>query len=238
MKLIKWLCLPLILSVYPSMAQTLINITTEDWKPFSYVDENGEVAGQSTDKVRAIFKLANIPYKITSYPWARAYHLAVTQANTGVYTIKRTPERETKFQWVCPLQKTSMHYFFRHTPRTEITIDSIAAAKKYKIGVARNGFDQQYLLNNGFVENIDFDIASNDSVNLKKVLDGRLDLVMGTQTSIVESMNKIGRNKDEVSIVWTLETSALVTNCLAFGLKTPKRVVDKLRSALKQVNAQ
>jgi polar amino acid transport system substrate-binding protein len=234
---IKWVYLTALLLIGPAMGETFINIATEEWRPFSYIGPDGEVTGQSTDKVRAVFKLAGLNYKISSYPWARAYHLAVTQANTAVYTIKRTAQREDQFQWVCPIQPSTLHYFFSDIKRKDIAVNTIEDAKKFKVGVARNGFDQQYLLNNGFVENIDFDVASDDSVNLRKVLDGRLDLVMGTKTSIAQSMHKIGRHEDEVVIVWALETSALVINCLAFGLKTPKPIVDKLRHALKQLDS-
>lgn len=243
MKLLEWgaffLRSPVLLFLgSAAQAEPFIHITTEDWAPFSYVSPSGEVLGESTAKVRAAFRLAGINHKITSYPWARAYHLALTRPNTAVYTIKRTPQREALFQWICPLQQPEMHYFFRRKQRHDIVINSVESAKKYRTGVTRNGFDQQYLVNHGFIKNTHFDVSINDSISLKKVLNGRLDLVMGTKEAIVLSLEKIGGSEQDVAVAWLVAPSVQHANCLAFGLKTEKSIVDQLRQALILVNAR
>jgi polar amino acid transport system substrate-binding protein len=218
-------------------ADPMISVATESWPPFNYQAADGKIIGRATSKVHRIFELAGIDHQINLYPWARAYHLASTQPNTAIYTIIRTPSREDLFQWVCPLQKPARHFFFRQNQRTDIKIDTLKAAKNYHIGVTRNGFDQQYLQKNGFIEGHDFEVAASDEVNLKKVLKGRLDVVIGTEFAILEYLQRVGRDKHEMVKVYAIDASSLYPNCLAFGLQTPKTTVDKVRKALKQFNA-
>ena len=215
-----------------------VNITTEHWPPFNYQAANGEIIGQATAKVRAIFALAGVNHNINLYPWARAYHLASTKANTAIYTIIRTPAREAQFQWVCPLQKPAQHYFFRQTSRSEITMQTVEDAKQYSLGVAREGFDQQFLQDNGFVAEVDFETAATDEVNLKKVLKGRLDLIIGTEYAINLYLTQSGRSTDEMTKVLNIGSSAHLPNCLALNHNTAKTTVDKLRKALIQINTK
>lgn len=219
-------------------AEPTIQITTEDWAPFNYPDENGKIVGQSTEKIHAIFALAGIDYQISMYPWARAYHLASTQPDTGIYTIMQTPEREPLFQWVCPLQSPTAMYFYRLTRRKDIDFETVEGAKNYRIGVARDEVEHQFLKARGFIENKNFDVTSNDNINLNKLLNNRVDLVMETEHTIGRNLEKMGRNPGEVTKVLEIEDSTTNQQCLAFSLKTSAAVVTKVRRALKLLNAR
>jgi polar amino acid transport system substrate-binding protein len=228
----------LILSPMVAASEETIHITTENWPPSNYQDENGKIVGHATEKVHTVFKRAGVPYTINIYPWARAYHLAVTQANTAVYTILRTPRREAQFQWVCPLQKSAKMHFYRLTSRKDVVMTSIKAAKKYKTSVSRNEYGHQFLKNNGFVESINIDVSSGDMVNVKKLFNRRVDLIIESEYSINSLLKKANRSPKEVTQLLPLDTAPESPNCLAFGLKTPKIIVDKIRTALAQVIAE
>jgi polar amino acid transport system substrate-binding protein len=230
------LYLALALTTSPVTAQTVIQVTTEDWPPFNYTAANGEIVGLATTKVRQLFEQNDMPYQISIYPWARAYHLASTQANTAIYSIVRTPEREALFQWICPLHQGSQMYFYHLSSRKDIKITTLKEAKKYKTAVSRNEFDHQFLLNNGFLNNVHFEIASNDQTNLKKLLNNRVDLVLETEYAINEYLTRNNHAKKSLSKTLAIDPSLHGQNCLAFGLKTEKTIVEKLRNTLKQLN--
>jgi len=79
-------------------------LTTEEAPPFNYTSEDGKsITGSATEIVREAFRRAGLAYRIEIYPWARAYHLAQTEADTCVFSTTRTEEREKLFRWVGPV---------------------------------------------------------------------------------------------------------------------------------------
>jgi polar amino acid transport system substrate-binding protein len=80
-----------------------LTLTTEEYPPFNMTDaQTGRPAGIAVDKVVEMIHRANEPFTITSYPWARAYQMAVKVDDTCVFSTSRTPERETLFTWIGP----------------------------------------------------------------------------------------------------------------------------------------
>ena len=66
------------------------------------LDADGKVVGIATDKVRAAFERAGLPYTIELLPWKRAYAAAYQRPDACVYSTARTPERDPLFKWVGP----------------------------------------------------------------------------------------------------------------------------------------
>lgn len=78
---------------------------TEEYPPLSYL-ENNVVAGLSADLV--ITASDRIGYSLQAediqlMAWPDAYKTALTRNNTALFSIARTPERESLFQWAGPL---------------------------------------------------------------------------------------------------------------------------------------
>jgi len=71
----------------------------------------GKIAGVATDRLVAALKRADIPYRISVYPWLRAYDMALKDPFTCVYSTNRTPEREALFSWVGPLAQDGWAIF-------------------------------------------------------------------------------------------------------------------------------
>jgi len=81
-----------------------VHVVTENYPPYNY-EQADSIAGLSTDIVRQVLDRAGLSYKIELMPWSRAYGLATDESrkNVLIYTIARTAERETKFQWLVQL---------------------------------------------------------------------------------------------------------------------------------------
>ena len=61
---------------FASFGANHISVVTEDWPPYNYLDENGEMTGYSTKVVKKVLEKANVQYDIRLYPWARSYEMA------------------------------------------------------------------------------------------------------------------------------------------------------------------
>ena len=77
-----------------------VQFVTEHYPPFQIQSEEGELSGFSVDVVKAMTSVSGLEAQMTVYPWARAYQFALTNENTIIFTISRTPDREDMFIWL------------------------------------------------------------------------------------------------------------------------------------------
>src|SRR5205085_7007169 len=71
---------------------------TEESPPFNF-QQGGIAAGIATELLEASCQEAGLHCTIVVMPWARAYHNALNEPNTLLYTTTRTPDRENSFTW-------------------------------------------------------------------------------------------------------------------------------------------
>jgi len=89
-----------------------LTLTTEEYPPFNMTDaQSGQPLGIAVDKAIEMMRRANEPFTITSYPWARAYQMALKSDDTCVFSTSRTPEREALFTWIGPLARSDWAIF-------------------------------------------------------------------------------------------------------------------------------
>lgn len=219
-------------------AREMIIVSTEEWPPFNFTMENGEVGGIATKIVKAALNEAGVDYKIEVYPWARAVYMTMKNPNVMIYTIFRSEQREKKFQWICPITPPNYYYFYRLKTRTDITVESLEDAKKYMTGVMRNDMSHEFLVKNGFKEKKQLEVVSREELNIKMLFKARNDLIVQSEFSLLERMKKLGLSYDKLEKVFLAYKGNAESNCMAFGLKTPKSLVEKIRKALEKVTAE
>lgn len=147
-----------------------LEITTEQNQPFNY-QIGQRVSGISTEILLAMSERSGVPMTIRLLPWARAYQSALRQPETCVYSTVRLPERESSFKWVGPLTSNTWALFARN--EFNETIATIDDARPYRIGGVRMDAKAAYLKSIGFRR---IDLVGDDSLNLAKLLAGRIDL--------------------------------------------------------------
>lgn len=212
-----------------------INVITETWEPYNFV-KNGRVVGLSTEIVELTLQKAGLTIKngkIDVYPWARAYRIALNDRNVLLYTILRTEEREGLFKWVGPLVPPETFYFYKHRTRTDVVVNTLDDAKKYKIGVLRDTVLEDFLNKHGFSRQL-IDPVSDHVFNLKKLLADRIDLIMDVESSLKIRTSEQGLPLSEFEQGLYLFDHGYY---MAFSLNTSDEIVERARAAFREVQA-
>lgn len=211
-------------------------MVTEEWRPFNYTDEQGEISGRATQRVKAILDSININYQIKSYPWARAMTLTANDENTLIYTILKTKERAPLFQWICPLIGPIKVNFYKLSKRKDINIDALDDAQKYITSIEKGESDHEYLLANGFENGVHLDVTRDPYAGTRKFFSERVDLVLQTEYEMSVNLEHFNIPAGSVEKVFEVEKDSDAQGCMAFSLKTDKALVEKIRNALKEYN--
>jgi len=214
----------------------MLHVVTEHSPPFNYQLKNEEIVGSATEKVIKALNDSNIDFTLDIYPWARAYKLALTQPNTLIYSIYRNKERKDLFQWACPLLPRNDLYLYALKKNSSMKTVNIDNLKQFKTGIVRQGLVSTFLKGQGFQEGKELYVATDDTTNLKLLLEGKVDLVIATITSMKNRMEGINQALPLLRRINFPEINIDTELCLAFSLDTPSNIVDKVRIALHNIN--
>ena len=158
------------LFAWPALAAPL-QLTTESYPPYNYLNpETRQVEGVSVDIVRELMARARQAYSITLLPWQRAISLAQQQSHTCVFSMSRTPERETRYAWIGPLVANDWTLFARSDRLLQL--NELEDARPFRIGSYQGDAIVQYLRDRQF----SVDVAVRDESNPRKLLAQHIDL--------------------------------------------------------------
>ncbi|MCU7646844.1 substrate-binding periplasmic protein [Pseudomonas piscis] len=114
-----------------------LRMLTDNHPPLHF--QQGEhMAGFGVDVVQALAQRSGDPVQIQQRPMLRALRDASEEADTAVFTILRTAERETRYQWVGPLMQTETALYSRSSDTTPVadlqqTQGQIAVPRKWLV---------------------------------------------------------------------------------------------------------
>lgn len=148
---------------------------TEEYSPFAFT-RDGEITGSSVDQVRRIMAEVHPNYTLDIVPWARAIATAETDPATCVFTTTLLPERAERFKWVAPLNIDTLMLVGRTGGNARPL--SLDAAKAFTVAVYKGDSGEMFAINKGFPH---LDTAPSIDLSLKKLLAGRVDLVLLTR---------------------------------------------------------
>ncbi|MCV2359557.1 transporter substrate-binding domain-containing protein [Paucibacter sp. TC2R-5] len=154
----------------PANAQQL-SLVTEEYPPYNMSEAKGQVGGISTQIVKALLAEAGLKHDVTIYPWARAISMARAQPNTCVYSMSRTPERESLYKWIGPLVYNDWALFALTDKIQEPRPTRLEDLMDARIGSYQGDAIVSYLQTRGHR----VDVAPSDEVNPKKLQMGRID---------------------------------------------------------------
>ena len=218
----------LIVALFLGLAATAhaetIHFVTEEYPPYNFTDGKG-ASGASVEQVELIAKALDLPYEIEVLPWARAFALAEAQPFHCVFTTGHDAERDRKFKWVEPLLVDQMIMVRRKG--SAVAPRSVEAAQQFVIGTQREDVSATYLKEHGFRK---IDYAANLDSTLKKLVAGRIDLMMTSQKTF-ESMRSDGMPVE----------AALVLEGKQYGIAChrdmPAEIIARLQSELDRLIA-
>lgn len=103
-----------------------------DLPPFAWSTPGGP-RGFGHELVMAMAQRLGRPETVQYLPWARAVRMAEQGGHYGVFPLARTPDRETRFQWLAPLMTVR---YGLYTLATESRLD-LDQLRGMRVGVLR-----------------------------------------------------------------------------------------------------
>lgn len=212
---------------------------TEEYPPFNYLDDTGEITGLSTEVVEAIFERLGIEPDIELVPWVRAYQLAQHEKNTMIFTIARTEQRESLFKFVGKIAPVIKRCFYSRVSRSDVVVDSIDDLKNYFIGTVMESAIEQDLISFGFERGKHIRASTDHQANLRMLVNDRIDLwavVDLTGAYIAREMGFVPR--DTFQPAFCFENSQSSGGAyLAFSNQTPDATVQRFQRALRDLKS-
>lgn len=207
-------------------------VVTEDARPLHYLWQ-GQLQGEAPQLVRQLMQRAGLAYSQQVYPWARAYMMASSLPNVLIYSMARTPEREPHFHWVGKLL-TVQYAMYALQSRSDIRARSVDELRAYRIGVTASDVRAHWLREQGLrdatpASRAGLDIADDGMSNLRKLMQGRVDMVPTSHVGLKSFCQSEGVDCSRFRRVMVLPFS--VDLYLAASLKTSPAVLRALRAA-------
>lgn len=211
-----------------------ITVVTEELPPYN-MTVDGKLTGMGTEVVEAVLKEAGEEARIQSMPWARAYDIALNAENVLIYSIARTPQRETLFKWVGIIAPT--RWFLFSLPGTHFDLNSLEDARRYQIATVKEDVGEQYLIDNGFAIGRNLQSSNRYEHNYNKLKAGRVDLWISNELNAHYLVRKASGNPDEAAVPQLKLDDLGGANglCMAFSRNTPDDVVERFKQALERV---
>lgn len=209
-----------------------MTVVTEEYAPYNYT-QSGKVTGFCAEIVEATLKKAGLQYDLQSYPWARAYNMALENPNTLIFSIRRTSERENKFKWGSVITKADI-YLYKLKERKDIQLKTLADAKKYKTVVIPEDASTQKLIEQGFELKKNLQMSPVAETNVRMIHLKRVDLVPEDELGMFYLAKE--DNIDPTLFVKTIMIPGLPSELyMAFSLKTPDDIILRCKKAFKEI---
>ncbi|MEH6346689.1 MAG: transporter substrate-binding domain-containing protein [Bermanella sp.] len=204
-----------------------IEFITESYPPYNY-EENGVVKGITVEILLEASKEAGQVLsrsQIKLRPWARGYRKALNGPMTMLFSMSRTKERESKFQWVGPILKNRVAVLAKKS--SAIKIGSSDDLKKYSIGAVLDDVGEQMVKALGSSSNVQ--TSATPSALAKKLNSGRVQLWVYDETVAQSVIKSAGLKGSDFEAVFTLKETA---SYYALSKDVPKQLVDLLQAGL------
>lgn len=214
-----------------SMVQSAtLEIVTTAFPPYQ-LHHGDKIEGFATDIINEVLTLSGHRGHITVYPWARAYQIAQTEANTLIYSIAKTPERKKLFKWVGTIVPFNVYMWRLKSRKKDVQPKNLMEAKQYIVGGVFDDIKATYLQKHGFIIGKNLEMVRNDELNAKKLLSGHIDLLPSDELSFKYFLKNANL---DISLVDKLFKIPEISNDLyiAASLKTPDSIVSDLKNAL------
>lgn len=210
-----------------------VRILTEEYPPYNYTDQ-GKITGLATEVVEAVLKELKLHGDFQSLPWARAYETARSTPDVLIYSIGRTPERDKSFKWVGVIAPTNYYLFGR--PDKAYDVDSLDAAKQYRIATVNEDVGEQFLVARGFVKGQNLQPSVRYEINYEKLRMERVDLWIMNELTASYLARQAGDDPAKTMVrVYRIPELSGEGYYMAFGKQTSDATVDKFRRALESL---
>ncbi|WP_286270415.1 substrate-binding periplasmic protein [Thalassotalea hakodatensis] len=211
-----------------------ITFVTEDLPPLQIENPHTAHSGAMVQLVNELIKELKLDADIVFMPWARAYNIAQNTENIFIFSMLRSNDRESLFQWVGKIYTIRAH--LASLAKKEITINSIEDAKPYKVGVIRNALAQSYLQQLGFKDNKNIYANPSYKALWSNLLNGNTDLVFTNNIIWGPQVAEAGIDPKDIKLIFEIKDYAS-DMYLASSKTTDPILVKKVTLALEKIKA-
>jgi len=191
--------------------------------------EDGEDKGSTIEILQAILNESQIKANVEFMPWARAYSIVNTQANTLVLSMIRTPEREQYFHWLIKVSNL-VRVFISLADKPENYVSNNEQAKNKLIAVIRNSAEHKELIKLGFSEDTNLYVVPSTKQMLTLFTNGRVDLLYSDPDIVKDYLNQ--HVKMDIAISYQAITQESQRNSyIAANKGINKNVLNRLHAA-------
>lgn len=207
-----------------------LRVYTENFRPYQFQSQTGELKGFGIELIEAMFNEANIEIMdgIRMSVWDTAYQRTLEEPDAAIFMTVRNAARENLFQWVGPLAPRSM-WLYKLSERKDIQAKSLEEAKKYTVGTYKSA-QSDHLQELGFPK---LDIILKEELNIKKLFAGRVDLIPATEAMMVSKLQELEQDQSSVEKVVLLDDR--FSYYLAINKQADATLVQKLQKALDEL---
>lgn len=201
-----------------------INIFTEVDPPNQSQGVDGRLWGMSVEVVQEIQRRVGNTDAIAVVPWARGYANLQGGANTMLFTVARTEERDSAFKWVGPIDERLYALYVRADAPPGP--NGLAEARNLgRIGVYRDDARDQILTKENFTN---LDRTTESLANVRKLMAKRIDAFASSPSEIGDLLDRAGYRKEDVREALVF---ARMQGYIAFSKATPDEVVKPWETA-------
>lgn len=209
----------------------VITLVTEEMRPFNYT-QDGNLYGFSADLVRAALDAAGLEYTIDVQPWPRAYDRALKDRNVFIFSMARTPQRESNFIWVHALAPAQVR-LFRLASREDLAQVDVRELSSRRTAAIREYFTSEILAQWGVpAKKIVYFGDDRKGAVLEHLELGRSDFFLGDPLIFAHEIQKAGK---EGLIVPHGEVVRVGDYYLAASSGTDLALVEQVRVAVEGV---
>jgi polar amino acid transport system substrate-binding protein len=219
--------LALLGSLCVNMAAAELRLYTEDYRPFSYLD-NGKPSGLAVAVVEELIRRTAEPAHIELVPWTRGYHQVRNQPDTALFSTVRTARREADFQWVGPIARGYTRFYTLKDAGLRVTsLDDVR--RLGTLAIPKQWYSYEFLAELG-LENL-YGVPTPQDM-LRMFRHGRVKLLLANNLTLDGMLAEQGMNAGQLQEQFDLMPN---DSYIAFSLKTDPALVVRWQQALEQM---
>ncbi len=224
---ILFVCVILLLVAACAKKEARLTLLTEEYPPLTFMGQNG-VSGFGVEVVREIQKVLKTDYQPVLTDWDTAYQRAVKEPNIVIFTMEKTPERDSLFHWIGPLGE---HVTNLYAPaESPLQLNTVADAKALKsIGTVKNWFSEQFLVKQGFTN---LSSSNKPAECIKQLMDKSLDVAVFTDLTFGRIAEEAGFSPTAAKPVLELLRTEYY---IAISKGTDQKIVDQWKNAFQSL---
>jgi polar amino acid transport system substrate-binding protein len=123
---------------------------------------------------------------------------------------------------------------FHKLQSNTIDISSLDSVRDSVIGVMRSDNSYEFLVSKGFKEGVNLDIVADEDINIRKLVNGNVDLIVQSKESLKYRMKLLGFENIETVSGYSLHMNDEEKHCMGLSKNSDLEIIDKLNLGFKQ----